>query len=450
MASTAQRAVVTATVPTLLALAVVAFAVLEQTAVDPTVSAGRVGSSFIPVWYVPLAVFAVAHTLCLLVTMRGRAASGLIAGGMTVALAIAFHILGGPFLVGEAIYGAWVVFAQLLPPLFLLLPIVVVLAIAVPGALYGLSIHAPLAVARRFLIGDGSKDTLGPTRGGLILSGVIVAVVCVIAFGVPSDATRGARGGYSFAPTTVQSAWFIMATVIALCCAVVAIVGALSFTTASAAPSFSWLKGFVVPVAVIVAVGGPAISAIETSAALRVIRNAPGLAAASRYFRDGRPLANEPIRFANGELHVDRSLVRYQQADNPQRLVQTVALRPPPELQALGVKDRIILNGWRAEPHRKEAEYRRAVCTESASRPVVECRLPATGAVVIEIDKDRPERGLYRAATLASDTGCMIIVTGVAERSFGIRADFDCAHADDWSRRAAEIERYITAHHVMP
>ena len=41
------------------------------------------------------------------------------------------------------------------------------------------------------------------------------------------------------------------------------------------------------------------------------------------------------------------------------------------------------------------------------------------------------------------------ITTGVAGRSFGIRSDFDCALAEDWPRRAAEIERYITALHVV-
>jgi hypothetical protein len=99
---------------------------------------------------------------------------------------------------------------------------------------------------------------------------------------------------------------------------------------------------------------------------------------------------------------------------------------------------------------RKEAEYRRAVCADSPSRPVVECRLSATNAIVIEIDKERPERGLYRGATLTSDAGCLIITTGVAGRSFGIRSDFDCTLVQEWPRRAAEIERYITALHVVP
>jgi len=449
MASTAKHAVLTGTVPTLFALVVTAFAVLEQTSVDPTVSAGRLGSSFIPVWYPPLAVFAIAHTLCLLATMRGRAVPGLIAGGMTVVLAIAFHVVGGPFVAGETIYGFFLVFGLFFPPLFLLLPFVVLLAIAVPGALYGLSIYAPLAVARQIGTADGREGTPTPTRNGLILGGIIVALVCVIAFGVPSDAARGARGDYYFARTTVQSAWFIMAIVISLCCAVIVLAGAWFPSAAGAAAITSWLKGFVVPVAVIVAAGGPGVSAIETSEALRAIRNAPGLAAASRYFRDGRSLADEPIRFANGELRVDRRLVRYQQADNPQRRITTVALHVPPELQAIGVVDRIILNGWHAEPHRKEAEHRRAVCTDSAARPVVECRLPSTDAIVIEIDKEHPERGLVRGTTLKSQSGCLIIITGVAGRSFGIRADFDCALADDWPRRAAEIERYITALHIV-
>jgi hypothetical protein len=56
---------------------------------------------------------------------------------------------------------------------------------------------------------------------------------------------------------------------------------------------------------------------------------------------------------------------------------------------------------------------------------------------------------LRRDRTLALDRGCQIIVTGVVGRSFGIRADFDCALVDDWPRRAAEIERYITAIHVV-
>ena len=447
MASTAKRAVVIATVPTTLALAVVAFAVLEQAAVDPTVSAGRLGSSFIPVWYAPLAVFAIAHTVCLLVTMCGRAIPGLIAGGLATILAIAFHVAAGPFLVGEAIYGTLLVFAQLFPPLVFLLPIVVMLAIAVPGALFGLSIYAPLAVAHRIGIADGPVGT--PTRDGLILAGVIVAFVCVFAFGVPSDAARGARGGYYFARTTAQSAWFIMASVIALCCAVIALSGAWSYSTARAGAVKSWLKGFVVPVAAVVAMGGPAVNAIESSAALRSLRSAPGFAAASRYFRDGRSIAEEPISFANGELRIDRKLVRYQLADNAERRITTVAMHPPPEMQAIGVVDRIILNGWHAEPHRKEAEYRRAICTDSATRPVVECRLPSTGAVVIQIDKERPERGLVRSSTLKSTSGCLIIITGVVGRSFGIRADFDCALADDWPRRAQEIERYITALHVV-
>jgi hypothetical protein len=449
MASTAKRAIVTATMPTVLALAVVAYAVLEQTSVDPTVSAGRLGSSYIPVWYAPLAVFAIAHTLCLLATMRGRAMPGLTAGGFTTVLAIAFHVVAVPFLVGEAIYGMLLVFAQLLPPLIFLLPFVVILAIGVPGALYGLSIHAPLHIARHFAPADGSGETPTPTRNGLILSGIIVAFVCVMAFGVPSDAARGARGDYYFARITVQSAWFIMASVIALCCAVIALVGAWFKAPAGTAAVASWLKGFVAPIAVIVAAGGPGVSAIESSGALRAIRNTPGFAAASRYFRDGRSVADEPIRFANGELRVDRSLVRYQQADNPQRRITTVALYVPSELQSIGVVDRVILNGWHAEPHRKEAGYRRAVCTDSATRPVVECRLPSTGAVVIQIDKEHPERGLVRGITLKSQSGCLIIITGVAGRSFGIRADFDCAFADDWPRRAAEIERYITALHIV-
>lgn len=436
MASTAKRAIVVATVPTILALAVVAFAVLEQAAVDPTVSAGRLGSSFIPVWYAPLAVFAIAHTLCLLATMRGRAIPGLIAGGLATVLAIAFHVLAVPFLVGETIYGSLLVFGQLFPPLIFLLPFVVILAIAVPGALYGLSICAPLAVARQIGIADGPEGTPVPTRNGLILAGIIVAFVCVSAFGVPSDAARGVRGGYYFARTTAQSAWFIMASVVALCCAVIALFGAWYYSTARADAVTLWLKGFVVPVAVIVAMGGPAVSAMESSTALRSLRSAPGFAAASRYFRDGRSIADDPIRFANGELRIDRKLVRYQLADNAERRITTVALHPPPEMQAIGVVDRIILNSWHAEAHRKEAEYRRAICTDSATLPVVECRLPSTGAVVIQIDKERAERGLVRSTTLKSTSGCLIIITGVARRSFGIRADFDCALADDWPRRA--------------
>ena len=447
MASTAKRAIVIATVPTTLALVVVAFAVLEQAAVDPTVSAGRLGSSFVPVWYAPLSIFAVSHTICQLVTMRGQAIPGLVAGGLATVVAIFFHLAAGPSLAGEAIYGSLLVFAQLFPPLIFLLPLVVILAIAVPGALFGLSVYAPLAVANRIGIADGTGGT--PTRNALILAGIIVAFVCVLAFGVPSDAARGARGGYTFERTTAQSAWFVMASVIALCCAVIALLGAWPSATARAGAVTSWLKGFVVPVAALVAMGGPAVNAMESSAALRSLRSAPGLAAASRYFRDGRSIADDPILFANGELRIDRKLVRYQLADNAERRITTVAMHPPPEMQAIGVVDRIILNGWHAEPHRKEAEHRRAICTDSATRPVVECRVPSTGAVVIQIDKDRPERGLVRSTTLKSTSGCIIIVTGVAERSFGIRADFDCALVDDWPRRAAEIERYITALHIV-
>jgi hypothetical protein len=449
MASMAKRAVWTATVPTLLALAVVAFAVLEQTSVDSTVSAGWAGSSSIPVWYPPLAVFAIAHTIGLLAVIPGRTARGAIAGAMTVVLAIAFHVVGGPFMVGEVIYGIWIVASLLFLPLFVLLPLAVALAIAVPGALYGLSIYAPLAVARQFAAAGDQTESSGPMRNALIIGGIIVAFVCVAAFGVPSDAARGARGDYYFVQTAVQSAWLVVASVIAVCCAVIALVGQLSYPSTSALAVGSWFTGFAVPIAVIVAAGGPAVSAIESSAALRAIRTAPGLAAASRYFRDGRPRAGDPIRFANGHLRVDRSLVRYQSVDNPQRRITSVALHPPPELRAIGVKDRIILNGWHAEPHRKEVEYRRAVCADSPSRPVVECRLPATGAIVIEIDKEHPERGLYRGATLTSDTGCLIITTGVTGRSFGIRSDFDCSLAEDWPRVAAEIERYITALHVV-
>ena len=449
MTSTAQRAILIATVPTLLAMAMSAFAVLEQAAVDPTVSAGWIGSSTIPVWYAPLAVFAVAHTMGLLVTMPGRTGPSLIAGSMAVALAVVFHVVGGHFMVGETIYWACVAFALFFPPLLLLQPFAVALAIAVPGALYGLSIYAPLALARFFAAGDGSKNAPGPTRNALIVAGVVVAFICVVAFGVPSDAARGARGDFRFAPGTVQSAWFILAPVIALCCAVIALVGAWYRPASGTSVIVPWLSGFVVPVAVIVAAGGPVLGALEKSPALNAIRNAPGLSAASRFFRDGRPLLSDPIRFANGELRIDRSLLRYQQADNPQRRITTVALHPSPEMRAIGVVDRIILNGWRAESHRKEAEYRRAICTDSTTRPVVECRLSTTGTVVIQIDKEHPERGLRRDRTLALDNGCLIIITGVAERSFGIRADFDCALIDDWPRRAAEIERYIVALHVV-
>ena len=448
MASIARRAVVTATVPTLLALAVLAFAVLERASVDTTVSAGREGSSFIPFWYAPLAVFAVAHTVCQLATMPGRSARGMIAGAMTVVLAVAFHVVGGPFLAGEVIYGVGLVSMLLFPPLFFAFPLLVVLAIGVPGALYGLSIYAPLAVARQLAAADGNNNAPGPTRDGLILGGIIVAFVCVLAFGVPSDAARGARGDYYFEQTTVQSAWLVAASAIAACCTAIVLIGAWFRPAPGDAAVVPWLTWFVVPVAIIVAAGGPAVNVIEASAALRAIRNTPGFAAASHYFRDGRSIAREPIRFANGELRVDRRLVRYQSADNPQRLITTVALHPPPELLAIGVVDRVILNGWRAEPHRKEAEYRRTVCTDSTTRPIVECRWPPTGNVVIEIDKERPERGLQRGATLALESGCLIIITGVAGRSFGIRADFDCAQADDWPRRAAEIERVIAALHV--
>ena len=449
MASIAKRAVVTATVPTLLALAALAFAVLERASVDTTVSAGREGSSFIPFWYAPLAVFATAHTVCLLATMPGRTVPGLIAGGMTAVLAIAFHVVGSPFVVGETIYGVFLIIAIVLLPLLVLLPIAVALAILIPGALYGLSIYAPLAVARQFSAGGDSKDKPGRTRDGLILAGMIVAVVCVLTFGVPSDAARGARGHYYFERTTAQSAWPVVASAIAVCCAVIVLLGEWFRPAPGDAAVVPWLTWFVVPVAVIVAAGGPVVNVIEASAALRAIRNTPGFAAASHYFRDGRSIAGEPIRFANGVLRVDRSLVRYQSADNPQRLITTVALHPPPELLAIGVVDRVILNGWHAESHRKEAEYRRTVCTDSTTRPIVECRWPPTGKVVIEIDKERPERGLQRGATLALDSGCLIIITGVAGRSFGIRADFDCALADDWPRRAAEIERVITALHVV-
>jgi hypothetical protein len=269
-----------------------------------------------------------------------------------------------------------------------------------------------------------------------------------VAFGVPSDAARGARGDYAFPQTNIESAWLATSAVIALCCVVIVLAGAWPPPLIGDAAVAPWIKAFVVPVAVVVAAGGPAVRDLETSEVLRALRSAPGFAEVSRYFRDGRSLAGDPIRFANGELRVDRSLVRYQLADNAQRRITTVALYTPTELKALGVIDRVILNGWHAEPHRKEAEYRRAVCADSTTRPIVECRL-ANGAVVIQIDKVHPERGLVRGTTLTSQTGCLIIITAVPGRSFGIRADFDCAQADDWPRRAAEIERYVTALHVV-
>ena len=448
MTTTTQRAVVTATVPTILALAVTAFAVLEHASVDPTVSAGRLGSSSIPVWYVPLAVFAMTHTLGLLTMMRGRTAGSLIAGLGIAALAIAFHISGAAFTIGELIYGLFVIIALFLPPLFILLPIGVALAIGVPGAIFGASIYAPIAVARRFASRDDLEKMPTPTRDGLILAGVVVAAVCVLAFGVPSDAARGARGDYTFAQTSIESAWLATSAVIALCCVVIVVAGVWPPPLIGDAGFAPWIKAFIPPVAVLVAAGGPAVRAIEASEALRALRSAPGISEVSRYFRDGRSLSGDPIRFANGELRVDRSLVRYQLADNAQRRITTVALYPPPELKAIGVIDRVILNGWHAEPHGKEAEYRRAVCADSATRPIVECRL-ANGAVVIQIDKQHPERGLVRGTTLTSQTGCLIIITAVPGRAFGIRADFDCDKADDWPLRAVEIERYVTALHVV-
>jgi hypothetical protein len=169
------------------------------------------------------------------------------------------------------------------------------------------------------------------------------------------------------------------------------------------------------------------------------------LSSAARHFRDGRASSDDPIYFADGVLRVDRTLVRYQVADNPERRVVTIALRPPPGFEELGIRNQFVLNAWRGEPHRPEADRRKTKCTESASRSVIECIWPATGNIVIEIDKSRPERGFYRGAATEP---CRLIITSIADRALSLHSDFDCASTDDWPRRAAEIEQRIATMHM--
>ncbi len=443
------RTLVSAVVPTLLALVVTAFAALERASVDTAVSAGRLGASFLPVWYVPLAVFATAHVLCRMMTMPGRTAASTAVGVGAAALALAFHLAAGPFYVGEFIYGFALVFAVIFPPIFFLLPIAAAAAIGTAGALYGLSIHVPLALARRIAPpGSGSTEAPG-VRMSLVVAGVIVALVCIAHFGVPTDAARGARGNYYFSSNSASAIWLHAAPAIALCCVAVVVASALHTPAAYSPTAGRWIAWFALPVGVALGAGGYVLTAIQSSAALDAIRALPVIEPVSRYFRDGRPRADAPIRFAGGELRIDRGLVGYLTADNPQRRIVTVAMRPPPELEALGVRGRIILNGWRAEPHSKEAEYRKTPCAESASRLVLECRLPSNGAVVIEIDRERPELGLQRRVA-GPDPGCLVIITSAGGRALSIRAELDCALTDDWPRRAAEIERYFIARHIVP
>ena len=65
------RAFFTGALPILLALVATGWAALERASVDPTIAAGFEGASFPPVWYFPLAVFAIA----------GVAGAAAVAGG---------------------------------------------------------------------------------------------------------------------------------------------------------------------------------------------------------------------------------------------------------------------------------------------------------------------------------------------------------------------------------
>ena len=441
-----RRELIVGTAPTMLALAVTAYAVLERATVDPTVYAGYQGSYFLPVWYVPLAMFAVAYTAGLMFMQRIPGVRETAVGIVALALAIGFHVVGVPFLAGEAIYGLSLVLAIVVPPLFLLVPIAAIVAVCAGGALFGLSIHGPLTLARRFGENMDAWTDRRPARTALVVGGITVAFAFVFAFGIPTQAERAALGTYSFPSQSIQSAWFNASPAIALCCAIIVLAGSWTRATKDRVSLKAWTLAFILSVAMAVGVGGALLPALQSKGAIAALRSASLLAAPSRYFRDGRPRTNAPIDFANGELRVDRELIRYRSADNARRETTSVSLRPTPELQALGVREGIVMNAWRAEPMLKEAENYKATCADSNARLIVVCRSPAAVGIVIEIEKAQPDRALERRA-VGTDAGCRLIFTSVDRRAFGARAGFDCALADDWLPRAAQIEKILAAWH---
>ena len=119
-------------------------------------------------------------------------------------------------------------------------------------------------------------------------------------------------------------------------------------------------------------------------------------------------------------------------------------MRLLPGFEELGLRERLVLNDWPAEPHTKEAEYRKATCTENATRGVLECRRPPDQAVIMEIDTQRPQLGLYLAAP---PDPCRFVITSVAGRRISVHTQLDCTNLADWPARAAEIERRIAELH---
>jgi uncharacterized SAM-binding protein YcdF (DUF218 family) len=443
-AAPVRDALVLGAVPTLVALAVVAFAVIERATVDPTVSAGFEGESAVPVWYVPLAVFAVANSLALALTPPAPPARRAI-GVLLVVAAAAFLLTGAPILIAEFTQGLFMVLIYLVVLTVVLWPFLSLACLALAGALFGLAIHLPAAVAGRGGVGAPALRDLGRTP--LVLAGVAVAVIYVIVFGAPTRAERMARGRSVVAETDVVAAWRSVATVIALCCALLAVAGAWTFgRLRTARAAWAWLAVFALPIGCLALFGGPLVRAAAEAPTLRSLAATPPLAWLSDFVRDGRPRAREPVRLAGHTLAVERALLLYQLADNPQRRVGTAAFRPTPELLALGVRDRtepftaatVVLNGWRAEARRRDAESAGATCAENVARGLIECRHRGQDAVAIEIDARAPSRSF-------TPGDCRLRFDDVGGRGVSAFVTLDCRAPETWRERAAAIETTLAA-----
>ena len=425
-------ALLVGTLPCVIALALTAFTALEKASVDPTVSAGYEGASSVPVPYVPIAAFAVFHSVGQLLGSERASRVGALIGACLVALAALFLFFAGPIRLSEAAYGIVLVLLQISLIGIILLP-VVVLAIPLAGALFGLAIYLPLSRAQR------SDDGHGLARHGavpLVAAGVAAAIFDVAAFGLPTWSAMTASGHYSFPRQGVGEAWFGSAPVIALNCLLLSLAGVWTFGRREKRIAAAWLALCAVPVAILVAVGGWALSVAEVPLARSGLRQAPLLASYSRFIRDGRPRISEPISLGDVEVAIDRALLKYQLADNSARQVTTVVFQPQPDLIALGVRGPVVLNKGKAPPAQQEAERRGATCAANALRPVIVCQFSKTIEPAIEIDAAHPTRSLERKE-------CRLIFADISGLTINARMEIVCESSATWHLRADAIEQFI-------
>ena len=294
MGSVVSRVVAIATVPMLVALALVAFGAIERAAVDARISAGPQVYSWVPIWYGPLAVFAVAHTLGLIFSMRGRTVASIALGTAATVLAVIAHVAGVVFIVGEAGWGIPLVIASIVPPLLLLLPFAAAFAIAAGGAAFGLTIHLPVALARRFSSAPDAQLTL-PTRRALMAGGIVAALISIAAFGLPLKSSQLASGNTYLEATTAAAVWQTSAWALFACGSAIVLLGAWFERPREQLIVTPWLLAFLLPIGLAVATLPPVLAPIGSSTAYQAMRDEPPLAQLallSRRPQQGGPAAS--------------------------------------------------------------------------------------------------------------------------------------------------------------